>query len=325
MDAAAFDSLVLTLRTSSGLAAKADIGAVAARLGLANAAVPVGDDCAAIPDRDGHLLFAIEGFIEAFVAADPWFAGWCGIMVNLSDIAAMGGRPVAVADVVWADGAEDAKAVLDGLRAASDVYGVPIVGGHTNLQTRHRQLAVAVLGRAGQRLLTSFDANPGDVLILVADWRGAYREPFDNFEAAVHAPPDRLRGDLALLPQVAEQALARAAKDVSQAGIAGTAVMLAESSGVSIAVDLDSIAPPPGVAIERWLKTFPSFGFLLAVEPRNVDAVLTLFRMRDLHAAPIGQVRQGSRVTLHSGAQSAILRDFSAERLMGFGVTEKAS
>ena len=57
------------------------------------AAVAVGDDCAAIPDGDGFLLFAIEGFMNEFVARDPWFAGWCGVMVNVSDIAAMGGGP----------------------------------------------------------------------------------------------------------------------------------------------------------------------------------------------------------------------------------------
>ena len=89
-------------RDSLGLRAKAEIGIVAARLGLTGSAVPVGDDCAAIPDGDGHLLFAIEGFINAFVAADPWFAGWCGVMVNVSDIAAMGGWPIAVVDAIWA-------------------------------------------------------------------------------------------------------------------------------------------------------------------------------------------------------------------------------
>src|SRR6202044_4063577 len=86
-----------------------------------------------------------EGFISALVDVDPWFAGWCGVMVNLSDVAAMGGRPLAVVDVVWAEGEEGAKAVLDGLRAAAAAYGVPIVGGHTNLHNRERHLAVAVL------------------------------------------------------------------------------------------------------------------------------------------------------------------------------------
>ncbi len=92
------------LIASSGIAAKADIGTVAASLGLIGQPVAVVDDCAALPDGDGYLLFAIEGFINEFVAADPWFAGWCGVMVNISDIAAMGGRPIAVVDAVWANG-----------------------------------------------------------------------------------------------------------------------------------------------------------------------------------------------------------------------------
>ena len=90
----ALGDLAASLRASRGLAAKEDIAAIAGRLGISGAsAVPVGDDCAAIPDGDGYLLFAIEGFMNEFVAGDPWFAGWCGVMVNISDVAAMGGRP----------------------------------------------------------------------------------------------------------------------------------------------------------------------------------------------------------------------------------------
>ena len=325
MDAAALEALTGRLKASPTLAAKSDIGIVAARLGLAQGAIPVGDDCAAIPDGDGHLLFAAEGFISAFVDADPWFAGWCGVMVNLSDVAAMGGRPIAVVDTIWAEGEAGASAVLDGLRAAAAAYCVPIVGGHTNLHNRETHLAVAVLGRAGARLLTSFDAKPGDALIMVVDRRGAYREPFDNFQAALEAPPERLRADLALLPELAEKGLARAAKDISQGGIPGTAVMLAESSGVSIALDLDAIEPPAGVALERWLKTFPSFGFLLSVAPRHVEAVLSMFRARDLHVASVGVVKPGSQVTLHSEGRSALLRDLGAERLMGFAAGAQAA
>jgi hypothetical protein len=325
VEAAALDALTERLRASPALTAKADIGAVAARLRLAQGAIPVGDDCAAVPDGDGHLLFAAEGFISAFVAADPWFAGWCGIMVNLSDVAAMGGRPVAVVDVIWAENEKGAEAILDGLRAAAATYGVPIVGGHTNLHNREQHLAVAVLGRAGAQLLTSFDAEPGDALIMVVDRRGAYREPFDNFQAALEAPPERLRADLALLPEVAEKGLARAAKDISQGGVPGTAAMLAESSGVSIALDLDAIDPPAGVPLERWLKTFPSYGFLLSVAPRHVELVLAMFRARGLHAASIGAVKPGSQVTLHSEGHSALLRDFSAERLTGFGAGARAA
>ncbi|MDR6954251.1 AIR synthase-related protein [Ancylobacter sp. 3268] len=327
MDTATFAALVDELRANAGLKAKAEIGEVAARLGLAGAQspnnVPVGDDCAAIPDGDGHLLFAIEGFINGFVAADPWFAGWCGVMVNLSDIAAMGGRPLAVVDAVWAKDAEGAAAVLDGMRAASHAYGVPIVGGHSNLHSAQGQLAVAVLGRAGERLLTSFDARPGEVLIAAIDLRGQYREPFDNWQAALSAPPERLRGDLALLPEIAERGLSRAAKDISQAGLVGTAVMLAECSGVGIDIDLDAIPLPAGVELSRWLRSFPSFGFLLTAAPADVEAILTLIAGRAISAAAIGMVTAGHMVRVASGAQRALIRDHAAERLMGLGAVQE--
>ena len=245
-------------------------------------------------------------------------------MVNLSDIAAMGGRPIALVDAVWADGEDEASPILEGLRAAASTYGVPIVGGHSNLRTAQAQLAVAVLGRAGRHILTSFDARPGDVVVAAIDHRGAYREPFDNYQAALGAPPERLRGDLALLAEIAEAGLARAAKDISQGGIPGTAAMLAESSGVGIELDLDAIEPPPGVSLDRWLKTFPSFGFLISVTPARLEALLSGFRARNLHAAPIGAVRYGQEVALVSGAQRAVLRDFTREPLMGFGPVESA-
>jgi len=245
-------------------------------------------------------------------------------MVNLSDIAAMGGRPIAVVDAVWANGDVVAGQILDGLSAAARAYGVPIVGGHSNLRNAQGQLAVAILGRAGPRLLTSFDARPGEALIIVGDHRGGYRAPFDNFQAALEAPEERLRADLALLPELAERGLARAAKDISQGGIIGTALMFAESSGVSIHLDLEAIVPPAGVEIERWLKTFPSYGYLISVHPANLEKVLDLFRARDLHAAKIGDISEGSRVMLTSAGRVSLIRDFAEQRLMGLSLEAAA-
>lgn len=325
MDAPAFDTLVESLRHSRGLAAKADIGTVAARLGLQASAVPVGDDCAALPDGDGHLLFAIEGFLEAFVAGDPWFAGWCGVMVNLSDIAAMGGRALAVVDALWARDAAHGAAILDGMKAACAAYGVPIVGGHSNLKAGGENLAVAVLGRADHGLLTSFDAQPGDVLVAAIDHRGAYREPFDNWQAALAAPPARLRGDLALLPEIARRGLAHAAKDISQAGIVGTAIMLAECSRVGLAIDLAAVPVPAGVTLSRWLASFPSFGFLFAVPPAQVPDLCALFAARALTAAAIGSVTSGAAVAVRHGPHRAVVRDLAATSLMGLAPAGEAA
>ena len=310
------------IRDARGLAHKRDIDAVVARLGLGarDATVPLGDDCAAIPDGEGHLLFAIEGFLDSFVAADPYFAGYCGVMVNLSDIAAMGGRPVAVVDALWSRDAETSAPILAGLKAASDIYGVPVVGGHTNTRAGAENLAVAVLGRAGKRLLTSFDAKPGDDLIAAIDLRGRFRDPYPYWDASTGAPPERLRGDLALLPGIAEDGLACAAKDISMAGLVGTALMLLECSAVGGVIDLDAIPRPEGVPIERWLTAFPSFGYLLSVPPDRTQAVLARFAGRGIAAAAIGGV-DASRVARvrDAAGEEAVVWDFVASPLIGCG------
>jgi AIR synthase-related protein len=317
--AVALESLAGTLRASRGLAAKRDIGLATARLGISGGSpIPVGDDCAAIPDGDGYLLLAIEGFMNEFVAGDPWFAGWCGVMVNISDIAAMGGRPLAVVDALWANGTENAAPVLAGMHAASERFGVPVVGGHTNLRTDRGQLSVAILGRA-KRLLTSFDAKPGDRLIAAIDLRGRYREPFSNWEAATDAPAERLRGDLELLPAIAEAGLSRAAKDISQGGIVGTAAMFAECSGVGVAIDLAAIPRPDGVALERWLLTFPSFGYLLAAPPVNAAEIIASFMGRGIAAADIGAVTGGSLITIGEGGATVPIWDVAEAPLLGCG------
>jgi AIR synthase-related protein len=316
----ALGDLAASLRASRGLAAKADIAAIAGRLGLSGAStVPVGDDCAAIPDGDGYLLLAIEGFMNEFVAGDPWFAGWCGVMVNISDVAAMGGRPLAVVDALWSDGEQQAAPVLRGLREASERFGVPVVGGHANIRTDRGQLSVAILGRA-KRLLTSFDAKAGDILVAAIDLRGRYREPFANWEAATDAPGARLRGDLELLPQIAEAGLSRAAKDISQGGIIGTATMLAECSGVGIAIDIRSVPRPEGVPLERWLLTFPSYGYLLSVAPSDVASVVGLFSARGLSAGAIGAVTAERRVVITDAETEETIWDFARKPFIGCGV-----
>ncbi|MBY6260947.1 sll0787 family AIR synthase-like protein [Azospirillum sp. 412522] len=309
------------LRASPGFAHKADIAAVVGALGVGGAGagtVPVGDDCAALPDGDGHLLVAAEGFVNGFVAAEPWFAGWCGVMVNVSDIAAMGGRPLAIVDALWSCGEEQARPILDGLRAASAAYGVPIVGGHTNSRSDRPQLAVSIVGRAGP-LLTSFDARPGDRLMMAVDLRGRYHEPNPFFDAATAAPPERLRGDLALLPGLADDGLCRAAKDISMAGTVGTALMLLECSGVGAVIDVAAVPAPPDVPLDRWLLSFPSFGFLLSVAPEHEATVAARFHARGLACTTIGEVRRGSEVTLTDGMDSVPLWDFADRPLIGCG------
>lgn len=316
-------ALAEALAAHPSIRSKCAIAAATGALGLtASAQGRPGDDAAILPRAGGADLLAGEGFIPGFVADDPWFAGWCGVMVNLSDIAAMGGRTVALIDQVWAPDAGTAAPLLQGLKDAAEAYDVPLVGGHTNLDTPDLSFAVSVLGRASAPV-TSFDARPGDVLLAAIDHRGAYRN-FDNFCAALEAPHARLRGDLELLPELAEAALLRAAKDISQGGIVGTALMLAECSGVGIDLDLPVIRPPEGIPLERWMRSFPSFGFLMAVAPADAEAVAARFHSREITCAAIGRVTRGSAVRLTSGTQTATFWDHSHTPYLGLTQAETA-
>ncbi|WP_322105567.1 sll0787 family AIR synthase-like protein [Paraburkholderia sp. J41] len=300
------DAIVETLRAGRGVAHKTDIAPMLAAFDAnssESAVMAAGDDCAAIPDGDGYLLFAAEGMVSDLIDAIPWFAGYCSVLVNVSDVCAMGGRPLAVVDVIWSDGVGPAAPVMEGMAAASRQLGVPIVGGHSNARSERTQLAVAIVGRA-RRLLSSFAARAGERLLMAVDLRGAFVEPYPYWNAATQAPGARLRGDLAVLAEIAEAGLCAAAKDISMAGIAGTAMMLAECSRVGVRIDLERIPKPEGVPLARWLETFPSFGYLLSVPEHNVAAVIARFAAREIACAEIGAIHAEPSVDIRSAGDT---------------------
>jgi AIR synthase-related protein len=316
--------LASELSASLGLQHKQEIQAAARHFPVARngpwgaAPVRLGDDCAAIPDREGYLLLAAEGMWPALVESEPRFAAYCAILVNASDVYAMGGRPLAVVDTLFARTPDAAAPLWEGLAEAAEHLGVPVVGGHTNLHSPYAALAAAVVGRA-RCLLTSFAARPGDELIAAIDLRGEMhpRHPFWN--AATGAPAARLRADYEILPWLAEAGLAGAAKDISMGGLVGTALMLLESSGVGGSLRLEAIPRPLSIPLATWLLAFPSYGFLLSVPPGHAAAVLRAFGDRAIEAAIIGSVDSGRHLTLASGAERTTLWDLGAAPLTGFG------
>ncbi|RZL36500.1 MAG: sll0787 family AIR synthase-like protein [Rubrivivax sp.] len=330
------EQLAHGLREGRGFRHKRDIAAVLPQIAPSGTSVPNGDDCAVLPDGSGgHLLFAIEGLMQDFVKAMPWFAGYSGVMVNLSDIAAMGGRAMAVVDALWAAEQDTAGQVLAGMRAACERYGVPLVGGHTNLQGRSGQLAVAVMGRAN-RLISSFAAREGDRLLMAVDLRGRWQDDQPFWNASTDAPAARLRDDLELLPRLAETGLCDAGKDISMAGALGTLLMLLECSGVGAHIDLARLprphgspvwlddAPPSVAAQLHWLSAFPSFGFVLSVREHNAQAVMRRFEARGIACADIGTVVPGTRLELRLGQQATTLWDLADSPFIGAGVAPQA-
>ena len=300
-DHATLSRLISFLRSQPGVADKLRIDKAYEPARSLASAIAVGDDCAAIPDGDGFLLLAAEGMLDSFVADDPWFAGYSAVMVNLSDVAAMGGRPIAVVDVLWTPGPEESSLIWDGIAAASRAYGVPVVGGHTTMiKSGTPRLAAAVLGRT-KRLITSFDAHPGDDLLMAVDLRGSYRRDKPFWNASVGAPSMQLRQDLELFATLGERGWCKSGKDISNGGVIGTLAMLLQCSRVGAELWLDQIPRPGGADLGRWLISFPSFGFLLSVAPEATAQVVGLFSQRDIACTPVGKITDENSFVLSFG------------------------
>jgi len=278
----------------------------------------LGDDCAAIPDGDGYLLLAAEGISPTLVETNPWFAGWCSILVNVSDIYAMGGQPLAVVDTLWSESEKNAQSLWEGMIAASKALNVPIVGGHTNCHSPYEALGVAILGRA-KTLISSFRAKPNDVLLLVSDLQGKPHPQFSYcWDAATEANPTVLQQKLNLLPELAENGFCDAGKDVSMGGIVGTTLMLLETSGCGAILDLDAIPYPPTLTLKQWLLSFPSYGFLLSLRPRRVSEVKSCFETKGLTSAVVGKITANQALRLKLGIESCIFWDLAQHPLTGF-------
>jgi len=316
--------LIDQLRALPGLQAKSDIQAAAAvfahqpfpSLGVA---ALLGDDAALLPPQPGALLLACEGMHPDLVNEDPWFAGWSAVLVNLSDIAAMGGRPLALVNSVWSAGEAAAAPLLEGMRFGCEKFAVPMVGGHTNSQSPYTALSVAVLGVAEGPVLSARAAQAGDDLVLVIDGNGRFHRHYPFWDAASSADPSRLRAQLALLPQLSHGGIARAAKDISMGGLVGTAVMFSEACGLGIEISRDAVERPEGVDELAWLSCFPSFGYLLAVPPGRLPDLQGLVQpFRNLLCCPIGRFSQErTGVWLIDAGQSEPIWD-AATPLTGF-------
>ena len=142
-----------------------------------------------------------------------------------------------------------------------------------------------------------------------------------------------------MLPEIAEAGECQAAKDISMAGVLGTALMLLECSGVGATVDLSRLPCAPGHApadglesFLRWLNAFPSFGYLLSVAPDQVVAVRARFTQRGIACEAIGEVQAHHELRLVMGEHaddgaanpSAVLWDLQAEPFIGARAPEPA-
>jgi putative N-acetyltransferase (TIGR04045 family) len=239
-------------------AAKAALGPLLAGLAPGGHGF-VGDDGAPVPGTD--MVAACDAIVPSMVERDPEWAGWCSVLVNINDLAAMGAAPVGLLDALGARDASHAARVLAGLRAAAHAYGVPVLGGHTQLGVP-AALSVTALGRTTDPV-PGGGGRPGQAVRLTADLGGGWRPGYRGrqWDSTTRRRTDQLR---AMTGAVAA-ARPAAAKDVSMAGIAGTLGMLAEASGCGAVLDVAAVPrPAQDASMGDWLTCFPGFAMLTA-------------------------------------------------------------
>ena len=235
---------------------KQPLGALLRDLLGANASF-LGDDGAPVPGSD--LVAACDAIVPALVEREPEWAGWCGVLVNVNDLAAMGASPIGLLDAVAARNADAAARVLAGVRAASEAYGIPVLGGHTQLGVP-AALAITALGRTAAPV-PGGGGKPGHDGDADGRPRGQLA-PGAHRQAVGFTTTGAAGRELREMVTALTRTRPAAAKDVSMAGIVGTLGMLAEASGCAAELDVAAVPRPAGAKPADWLTCFPGFALL---------------------------------------------------------------
>jgi len=222
----------------------------------------VGDDCALLQPTPGHqLAISSDMLVEGrhfFPHTDPESLGHKALAVNLSDLAAMGARPLGFTLALALPTIDDAwlAAFARGLFALSDAHACPLVGGDTTRGPLN--ICITVFGEVlPGRALRRDAAQAGDDLWLSGrtgearlalaqrlgePWASAI-EPDDLVlaQARMDRPTPRLALGMALA------GVAHAALDVSD-GLAGDFGHILRASGLGAEIDWSALPLAPALA-----------------------------------------------------------------------------
>ena len=209
--------------------------------------------------ESGPALVQTVDFFTPIVD-DPYLYGQIAAANALSDVYAMGGRPLtalAIAafpqDGLHADDiAQIFRGGFDKLREA----GVALLGGHT-VQDKEIKFGYSVTGSIDpSRILTNAGAKPGDRLILTKPLGTGVVGTAIKFDRAPGDVIDRAVAQMRTLNKAAAEATVsfqagsggvHACTDITGFGFAGHASEMAAASGVTIDVDSGSLPIIEGV------------------------------------------------------------------------------
>lgn len=287
-----------------------------------NAIVDFGDDAAVIDiGGDDVILFAADGIWGKLLDASPWWAGYGAVVVNINDIAAMGGKPLAMVDVASSSSPSACREFMEGLAEGVRKFGVPVVGGHVHPDTQYNSLSVAIIGIVKKDCVIRSDtASPDDLVIAAYDMDGKIgpNSPY-SWDTTSFKEPEKVRKTYLVTQEIGKRKLATAGKDISNPGLIGTLGMLCETSGVGASVDLEKVPRPDNVDFEQWLKIHPGTGYVLTADSQKVEECIAVFEEAGLTAAVIGKIEKSSKLDIYDKTGRVTVFDFSKENITGIG------
>lgn len=264
----------------------------------------IGDDCAVLPIGEGEaLVYTTDLLVERIhflrEAATPEEVAHKALHVNLSDVAAMGVRPVATLlsvalprEMMQGDWAER---FTQGYIAASKACGVALIGGDTTASERDIVINVTAIGRGSQsQLKRRCDARVGDLICVCgelgasgAGLRQILEGRGDTPLARLHKLPTAQIREGVLLGEWPE---VHAMMDLSD-GLAGDLKHILKASQRGAEVELEQIPIAEGADLDTALSGGEDYKLLLTLRPEAFEELKsTLHERLDCPLYPIGRI-----------------------------------
>lgn len=205
------------------------------------------DDAGVVLVRDDLALVHTVDFFTPIVD-DPYDFGRIAATNALSDVYAMGGRPVSALNIVAFPEDLDLDVlarILEGGASVARAAGVAIVGGHT-IKDAEPKYGMAVTGEVDpRRIVTNAGALPGDALILTKPLgTGILTTALKRGAIAPGELSEAVDAMATLNDRAAEAMLAagaHAATDITGFGLLGHGGGMARASGVRLIVDANAV------------------------------------------------------------------------------------
>ena len=279
----------------------------------------LGEDAAVIDHGEDALLLAADGIMEDLMEKNAFWAGYCSVLVNVNDIAAMGGLPLGMVSVISMKEGKVLTEVLEGIKAGIEKFGVPMVGGHTHPDCDYNAIDVGILGYVKKdEVILSSNAEKGDDIIFSMDIDGRFTPKIHySWDSTSFKDPRIVQKQVMVMNTLAHKRLLTAGKDISNPGSLGTLAMLLETSQKGGEVDLQKIPKPEDVDFIQWLKAYQGCGYVVTCKPENSKEVIKLYQTVGLSAAVVGNVTDDNTLRITDGGEYKVLFDFSKDVITG--------